>query len=50
VWDSAGQALESIVQPDRRYEPDPANRGDYERLYATYRRLYDSLLPVFDAG
>jgi sugar (pentulose or hexulose) kinase len=50
VWDSAGQALEGIVQPDRRYQPDPANRGEYERLYATYRRLYDSLLPVFNAG
>jgi xylulokinase len=48
VWASAPEALSGIVEVDRRFEPDPGKREEYERLYATYRRLYDSLLPVFN--
>jgi xylulokinase len=48
VWESAAEALSRIVQTDRRFEPDPGRREEYERLYATYRLLYDSLLPVFN--
>ena len=47
VWPSAAEALTNIVEVDRRFEPDPARREVYERLYADYRRLYDCLLPVF---
>jgi xylulokinase len=47
VWPSAAEALSRIVQVDRRFEPDPARRETYEKLYADYRRLYDCLLPVF---
>jgi xylulokinase len=48
VWESAAEALSRIVQTDRRFQPDPGRREEYERLYATYRLLYDSLLPVFN--
>jgi sugar (pentulose or hexulose) kinase len=48
VWASAPEALSGIVEVDRRFEPDPGQREEYERLYASYRRLYDSLLPVFN--
>jgi D-xylulose kinase len=47
VWASAAEALSAIVEVDQRFEPDPGPREEYERLYATYRRLYDCLLPVF---
>jgi xylulokinase len=47
LWPSAAEALSEIVEVDRRFEPQPGLRGTYERLYADYRLLYDSLLPVF---
>ncbi len=47
LWPSAAEALSEMVEVDRRFEPQPGLRGTYERLYADYRLLYDSLLPVF---
>ncbi len=44
LFDSIEAAIEATRPPDARtYAPDPAASECYERVYAIYRRLYDTL-------
>lgn len=39
--------VRSLVPVDMVFEPDPANRGRYDELYAEFARLYKSERPMF---
>jgi xylulokinase len=43
-------AVARAVTVRDRFEPDARNRGTYDAAYATYRALYDSLVPLFERG
>jgi xylulokinase len=41
------QDLARLVPVDARFEPEPANRSVYDRMYAEFPRLYRSQKPMF---
>ncbi len=41
------EAAEDLVVPGRRFDPDPATREVYDRLFAIYRESYAALKPLF---
>jgi xylulokinase len=41
------EAIETIVRIDHRLEPRPATSGTYDRLFASYKALYEDLRPTF---
>ena len=47
VWPSVEEAVASIVQIDRRFDPEPGNRDVYERGYSVYGTMYSRLEPLF---
>ena len=47
IWDSVETACEQIIQEDRVYEPDPAQKPVYDKLLARYKHLMECLEPVF---
>jgi xylulokinase len=47
VFDSINEACESIIKDDEIYLPESKNRCLYEKYYAIYKELYNSLKPVF---
>lgn len=42
-FESYEEAVRRTVRETRRHEPNPENRGVYEKAYETYRRLYQNL-------
>jgi xylulokinase len=42
-------AVAAMVRTGKRFEPDPARRPLYDRRFALYRDLYESLAPVYRA-
>jgi xylulokinase len=44
---SLESAVDRLVRVARTIEPDPAQRGIYERGYRRYRTLFDALSPMF---
>jgi len=48
VWPSVQEAIDSIVEIDRRYDPDPANRRTYDEAYGIYSGMYSRLESLFD--
>jgi hypothetical protein len=38
-----------MIQIKDRFEPALQNRAIYDEAFATYVKLYDALLPLFDA-
>jgi sugar (pentulose or hexulose) kinase len=48
LFPSLDEAIARMVVVRDRYQPDPVNRAVYDAGYATYRRLYDDLVGLFD--
>jgi xylulokinase len=47
VFADLGAASEALVATDRRFEPDPANRGAYDLAYRRYVDLFEAVRPLF---
>ncbi|MFB3902518.1 MAG: FGGY-family carbohydrate kinase [Acidobacteriota bacterium] len=45
-FESVPESSERLYHVKRVFEPNPANRGPYDRAYAKYKRLYHVLFPV----
>jgi sugar (pentulose or hexulose) kinase len=43
-----GAAVESMVQIEREYAPDPERTVQYDELYALYRELIGAVWPVWE--
>jgi sugar (pentulose or hexulose) kinase len=43
-----GAAVESMVQIEWEYAPDPERTGQYDELYALYRELIEAVWPVWE--
>lgn len=48
LYRSVEEACAHMVAIDRSYEPNPEHREVYENAYARYRKLFDSLLEMFE--
>lgn len=48
LYRSVEEACTHMVAIDRSYEPNPEHREVYENAYARYRKLFDSLLEMFE--
>jgi xylulokinase len=48
AYDTLAEASERIVRISERFDPHPSTQAIYSESYQTYRRLYFSLLPVFE--
>ena len=47
VWSDVSEAVSSVVEEDRVFEPNPAHRQIYDDRYGAYLAAYDSMVPVF---
>lgn len=48
VFDSVGDAVDSMVEVKERIVPDPSNREIYDKGYEMYRKLFEDLSGCFE--
>jgi D-xylulose kinase len=48
VWPSVKKAVDSFVEIDRVFEPDPDNKSVYDEYYGAYIDIYNNLIPIFE--
>lgn len=48
LYSSVEEAAEKMIQIKERLEPASVNRAIYDETFGTYKRLYDSLSPLFE--
>jgi xylulokinase len=48
AYASRDEALQSLVKPGRRFDPDPQRGAQYDERFAAYRQLYQTLKPIND--
>lgn len=48
LFESIGTAVDSMVKIKKTFEPDPARHAIYEKQYAKFKLLFNSLGPLFE--